>query len=396
VIAAAPAVEVSEVRSLYLHIPFCERKCEYCDFASVAGRRGEAAYVEALRSEIRRLASALPGVVLDTVFLGGGTPGLIEPARLAAVLDEVRAGFSLAAGAEVTIEANPSSTSTERAAAWREAGCTRVSLGVQSLEPDVLRFLGRVHGPERALAAVAEVREGGFERISCDLIYAVPGLDDTRWAATVGRLLELDPGHLSCYELTVEEGTPLHRSVRRGAVRVVDAETALRQHWLAVDLAAAAGYRQYEVSNLARPGEECRHNLAYWGNRHYLAAGTGAHGHLPPAAARALGLVDDPEDAVAVRYWHVRSPDRFTSLSASGTLPVEGVELVGAGAHEAERVMVGLRLAGGVTLEAAGPRREAVALAALGLLEWDGRTARATRRGQEVLNAVVERLVEAR
>jgi oxygen-independent coproporphyrinogen-3 oxidase len=179
-------------------------------------------------------------------------------------------------------------------------------------------------------------------------------------------------------------------------VRVVDAETALRQHWLAVDLAAAAGYRQYEVSNLARPGEECRHNLAYWGNRHYLAAGTGAHGHLPPAAARALGLVDDPEDAVAVRYWHVRSPDRFTSLSASGTLPVEGVELVGAGAHEAERVMVGLRLAGGVTLEAAGPRREAVALAALGLLVWDGRTARATRRGQEVLNAVVERLVEAR
>jgi oxygen-independent coproporphyrinogen-3 oxidase len=267
---------------------------------------------------------------------------------------------------------------------------------VQSLEPDVLRFLGRVHGPERALAAVAEVRGAGFERISCDLIYAVPGLDDTRWAATVGRLLELDPGHLSCYELTVEEGTPLHRSVRRGSVRVVDAETALRQHWLAVDLAAAAGYRQYEVSNLARPGEECRHNLAYWGNRHYLAAGTGAHGHLPPAAARALGLVDDPGDAVAVRYWHVRSPDRFTSLSASGTLPVDGVELVGASAHEAERVMVGLRLARGVTLEAAGPRGQAVALADLGLLEWDGRTARATRRGQEVLNAVVERLVEAR
>ena len=384
------------IRSLYLHIPFCERKCEYCDFASVAGRRGEAEYVEALRWEIRQLAGAVPGTVLDTVFVGGGTPGLIEPARLAAILDEVRSGFALAAGAEVTIEANPSSTSASRAAAWREAGCTRVSLGVQSLEPDVLRFLGRVHDAGRALAAVAEVREGGFEQVSCDLIYAVPGLDDARWAATVERLLDLDPGHLSCYELTVEEGTPLHRAVGRGAVRVVDAEIALRQHWVAVDLAGAAGYRQYEVSNLARPGLECRHNLAYWRNRHYLGAGTGAHGHLPPAAARALGLVDDPGDAVAVRYWHVRSPDRFTAIASGRRLPVEGFELLGAAAHEAERVMVGLRLAGGVAVEEEGPRREAQELAAGGLLEWDGHTARATRRGQEVLNAVVERLVGAR
>jgi putative oxygen-independent coproporphyrinogen III oxidase len=383
------------IRSLYLHIPFCERKCEYCDFASVAGRRGEAAYVEALRWEIRVLAERLPGIELDTVFLGGGTPGLIEPARLAAILDEVRSGFALAPGAEVTIEANPSSTSAARAAAWRRAGCTRVSLGIQSLEPDVLRFLGRVHDADRALAAVAEVRAGGFERVSCDLIYAVPGLDDARWAATVERILDLDPGHLSCYELTVEEGTPLHRSVRRGAVRVVDAETALRQHWVAVDLAAAAGYRQYEVSNLARPGLECRHNLAYWGNRHYLAAGVGAHGHLPPGAATAAGLVDDPGDAVAVRYWHVRSPDRFTALVAGGRLPVEGLELVGAGDHEAERVMVGLRLARGVTVEEEPARRQAEALAAGGLLEWDGTTARATRRGQEVLNAVVARLVGA-
>jgi oxygen-independent coproporphyrinogen-3 oxidase len=383
------------VRSLYLHIPFCERKCEYCDFASVAGTRGEAAYVEALRGEIRRIAAALPGTVLDTLFLGGGTPGLIEPARLAAVLDEVRAGFTLAPGAEVTIEANPSSTTTERAAAWLAAGCTRVSLGVQSLEPDVLRFLGRVHGPERALAAIGEVRAAGFERVSCDLIYAVPGLDDARWVATLERVLELDCGHLSCYELTVEQGTPLHRSVSRGAVRVVDPDTALRQHWLAVDLAAAAGYRQYEVSNLARPGEECRHNLVYWANGHYLAAGTGAHGHLPVTAARALGLVDDPGDAVALRYWHVRSPERFTALAAAGRLPVEGSELIGAAAQEAERVMVGLRLAGGVPLTTAAARREAGTLAGQGLLAWDGRTARATRRGQEVLNAVVERLVEA-
>jgi putative oxygen-independent coproporphyrinogen III oxidase len=398
----APA-DPAAVRSLYIHIPFCERRCEYCDFASVAGRRGEAAYVEALRAELRRLAAALPGTELDTVFLGGGTPGLIDPARLRAILDEVRAGFHLAPAAEVTIEANPSSTSEDRASAWRAAGCTRVSLGVQSLEPDVLRFLGRVHGPERALAAVEEVHRAGFERRSCDLIYAVPGLDDARWTATVERLLELDPGHLSCYELTVEAGTPLHRSVARGAVRPVAAEAALRQHWLAVDLAAAAGYRQYEVSNLARPGHECRHNLAYWDNRPYLAAGTGAHGHLPLPAARALGLVEAAVDsghggdavaAVAVRYWHVRSPARFTALAQAGRLPVEGVELVGPRAHEAERVMVGLRRSAGVRLDHPASRRQAAALVPAGLLEWDGRTARATRRGQEVLNALVERLVD--
>jgi putative oxygen-independent coproporphyrinogen III oxidase len=393
-VAPSPAGDAAEVRSLYIHIPFCERRCEYCDFASVAGRQGEAAYVDALRAELRRLAAALPGTVLDTVFLGGGTPGLIEPARLRAVLDEVRTGFHLAPGAEVTVEANPSSTGEERAAAWRAAGCTRVSLGVQSLEPDVLRFLGRVHDPERALAAVGEVRRAGFERLSCDLIYAVPGLDDARWAATVERLLELDCGHLSCYELTVEPGTPLHRAVARGAVRPLDPETALRQHWIAVDLAAAAGYRQYEVSNLARPGHECRHNLVYWANAHYLAAGTGAHGHLPAAAARAIGIVEDTAGAVAVRYWHVRSPSRFTALAGAGRLPVEGTELVGALDHEAERVMVGLRRVGGVRLERPGSRRQAATLAAGGLLEWDGETARATRRGQEVLNAVVERLVD--
>ena len=386
------------IRSLYLHIPFCERKCEYCDFASVAGLHGQAAYVDALRAELRGLGAALDGAVLETVFVGGGTPGLLPPGQLAAILAELRACFRLAPGAEVTVEANPSSTSEARAEAWLEAGASRVSIGVQSLEPDVLRFLGRVHGPEQALQALAAVRRAGFERINADLIYAVPGLDDARWRRTLERVLALDCGHLSCYELTVEEGTPLHGAVARGVVRVVDAETAIGQHWTAVDTAAAACYMQYEVSNLARPGHECRHNLAYWANDFYAAAGVGAHAHLPAAAATALGIGDGPGDAAtpaAVRCWHVREPDRYVAVMAAGLLPIAGTESLDAVQSESERIMLGLRRTAGVCLDDPGAAAEAARLAYLGLLDWDGRIARATRRGQEVLNELAARLTGA-
>ena len=385
----------ASIRSLYVHIPFCERKCEYCDFASVAGMRGHAEYVAALRAELRGLAAAMPGVELDTVFVGGGTPGLLPPAELSAVAAEMRSCFALRPGAELTLEANPSSTTQARAEAWLEAGFNRVSIGVQSLEPDVLRFLGRIHGPGRALEALAAVRRAGFERINADLIYAVPGLDDARWQATLERILELDPGHLSCYELTVEEGTPLHAAVAAGEVVEADPEAALRQHWLAVDAAAAADYRQYEVSNLARPGQECRHNLAYWRNHHYLAAGAGAHGHLPAAAAVAAGILPAAPTAAStsVRYWHPRDPAAYVAAVAAGTA-AEGAEVVTADDAEAERIMVGLRLADGLELN--GPRAAAAAdLAGAGLLRWNGARAILTRRGQEVLNQVALRLVAA-
>ncbi|HEY6380110.1 MAG TPA: coproporphyrinogen-III oxidase family protein, partial [Candidatus Dormibacteraeota bacterium] len=331
------------------------------------------------------------------VFVGGGTPGLLPPNLLRAVLDEVRSGFALANGCEVTIEANPSSCSLARATAWLEAGVNRVSLGVQSLDAGALRFLGRVHDAGRALEALDELRAAGVPRRSADLIYAIPGLSDAAWRATVERVLEHDCGHLSAYELTVEPGTPLHVSVARGEVVPVDAETALCQHWAVVDLAAAAGYRQYEISNFARPGEECRHNLAYWGNHFYLACGVGAHGHVPPADAAALGIraAAVEEEAVAVRYWHDREPAAYRArVAVTPAAPVAGAEAIDAATAEAERVMVGLRVRGGVSLNDHA-RAEAQALAEGGLLEWDGAHARTTRRGQEVLNAVALRLVAA-
>jgi oxygen-independent coproporphyrinogen-3 oxidase len=382
------------IRSLYIHVPYCERKCEYCDFASVAGTRGHVEYVEALRSELRMVAAALPGITLDTLFVGGGTPGLLPPRLLQAIMDEVRSGFSISPGAEITLEANPSSTTEDRAAAWLDAGFNRVSIGVQSLDAAALRFLGRVHGPQRAVDAVGAVRHAGFEKVNTYLIYAIPGQSDESWRATLEWVLDLGCGHLSCYELTVEEGTPLHDAVAAGAIRPTDAETALRQHWLAVELAANAGLRQYEVSNFARPGEECRHNLAYWRNQHYLAVGVGAHGHLPASAAVRLGLLHGaPDDAV--RYWHSREPAEYIAAVSAGNLPVDGAETVSALAGDEERIMVGLRLREGVTLAGGRRRYEAEQLADAGLLVLDGDAVRATRRGQEMLNELVVRLVEA-
>jgi putative oxygen-independent coproporphyrinogen III oxidase len=385
---AAP-VEASTLSSLYLHIPFCERRCEYCDFVSMAGRQREEEYLDALRAEIRDLAARFGRLRLDTVFVGGGTPSYAQPHRLAGVLAEVRRGFDLGADCEVTLEANPSSVSEARARVWIEAGFNRVSIGIQSLAPDVLGFLGRVHDRERAIAAVGEVRAAGFRRVSCDLIYAVPGLDDARWAATLEGVVALGPEHVSAYELTVEPGTPLHTRVRRGQAAAVDADAALRQHRLALEILGRAGLRQYEVSNYARAGEECRHNLGYWRRGHYLAAGLGAHGHLPHALAPALDL-DIPPDAVSLRYWHGRSLRAY--LAAAGRrLPIEGWEPVGAVEAEEERVMLGLRLGEGIALRGTALLR-AAPLVAAGLLWERGDRVGATAQGQELLDAVIRRL----
>jgi oxygen-independent coproporphyrinogen-3 oxidase len=385
--SAAP----DDVRSLYLHIPFCERKCEYCDFTSVAGATGSEAYMDALCVEVRLLGERLGRLSLDTVFIGGGTPSLVEPELLAALLATVRSTFSVAFDAEVTMEANPSSVTAARARVWRSAGVNRVSLGVQSLEADALRFLGRVHDADRALAAVGEVREAGFTSINCDLIYAVPGLGDTRWRRTLERVVAAGPTHISCYELTVEPGTPLHTRVRRGLVRAVEGVRSMRQHRLAVDLLEGAGYGQYEVSNFALPGEECRHNLVYWHNGYYAAAGVGAHGHLPAAAAASIGL-DVEAGAVSVRHWHGRGIAAYGRAIRAGDLPIAGSEPVGPGMREQERVMLGLRLREGVRIGAAS-LDEARSLEGLGLIAIDGDRVRATSRGEAVLNQVTLRLV---
>ncbi|MDQ3991001.1 MAG: radical SAM family heme chaperone HemW [Actinomycetota bacterium] len=322
---AAPA-------GLYVHVPFCLTRCGYCDFNTYEGLSHLAdPFVEALLREADLVSPSWADVPFVSVFIGGGTPTTLPSAVLGHVLARLRARFDLADHAEVTCEANPDTVDEASLAALREAGVTRLSLGVQSFDPAVLRALERIHPAESARRAVAEARAAGFDDLNLDLIYGAHGESPASWRRTLDEAVALRPEHLSCYALTVEQGTPLGRSVALGAVPAPDPDVQAGMFDVACEILAAAGYLHYEVSNWARPGRECRHNLGYWQGRPYLGLGPGAHSHRGRD-----------------RWWNVRPPQRYIGAVAGGELPVGGRERLDEGELRLERLMLGLRLPAGV------------------------------------------------
>jgi oxygen-independent coproporphyrinogen-3 oxidase len=263
---------------LYLHIPFCRRKCPYCDFYSVEGhdplRRG---YPDLLRRHLGWASGHGWQGPVDTVYFGGGTPSLLSCRSVGSLLDAVARHFGLAADAEITLEANPGTVTAASLAGYRAAGVNRLSLGLQSLDPQQLMTLGRLHGSAEGLLAVRRARRAGFANLSLDLIFALPGQTRTDLDEELDRYLDLAPEHLSCYGLTAEPDTPFHHRVQAGELRLPDeefyADAFLRLH----ERLAAAGYAHYEIANYARPGYACRHNLGYWQRRPNLGVGAGAH-----------------------------------------------------------------------------------------------------------------------
>ncbi|MHB8313720.1 MAG: radical SAM family heme chaperone HemW [Candidatus Dormibacteria bacterium] len=371
-------------RSLYLHIPFCTQRCHYCDFAiQVGGPDLQGRYLQALLEELRWLGEARVAAPLESVFLGGGTPSLLRPELLERLLQAVVARFRLAPQAEVTIEANPEGVTSERVRLWSGLGINRVSLGVQSLDDSTLSWLGRSHDADQAELALAAVRQAGMVALSCDLIYAVPGQDAATFERGLRRVLEFQPEHVSCYELTVEPGTPLARGVAAGRSQSPQVEDFLEQRRLAVAVLGEAGLRRYEVSNYARPGCESRHNLVYWQGGAYLAAGSGAHGFLGPAEAAGLGFEGK---GVALRYWHFRNAASYARSVADGSRGVRGHEWLTPEDLALERLACGLRLTTGVELQTSAQWRTAAQLQALGLLEVAGGRVRATSTGVDVLD----------
>jgi oxygen-independent coproporphyrinogen-3 oxidase len=320
-------------------VPFCAAVCGYCDFNRVVpeGEDDLAAYVRAALAEIR-LARRVLGpraAAPETVFFGGGTPTLLPAALLAALLDAVRAALGLAAGAEVTVEANPETVTPGMFATLRAAGFTRVSLGMQSVRGHVLAALDRRHTPGRALAAAAQAREAGFEHISLDLIYGTPGERDADWTASVIAALGAGVDHLSAYGLTVEPGTRLHAAVRAGRRRAPDDGVLARRYRAADALLEAAGLRWYEISNwVAAPDARCRHNLGYWRSADWWGVGPGAHSHVG-----------------GVRWWNVLRPRTYAERLAAGRSPAAGRELLGPEERRTERIMLELRLAEGLELD---------------------------------------------
>jgi oxygen-independent coproporphyrinogen-3 oxidase len=266
--------------ALYIHWPFCLARCPYCDFNShVRERIPQARFRAALRAELAWEAARLGRRPLASVFFGGGTPSLMHPDTVAALLDDARRLFAMADDAEVTLEANPTSVEAGKLAAFREAGVNRVSLGVQSLDDSVLRMLGRQHSAAQAMAAL-ETARATFPRLSFDLIYARPGQDLASWRAELRTALGLAADHLSLYQLTIEPGTAFEARHRRGEIALPDPDTAAALYEATGEEAARFGLLPYEVSNYARPGAESRHNLAYWRYGDYAGIGPGAHGRL--------------------------------------------------------------------------------------------------------------------
>jgi oxygen-independent coproporphyrinogen-3 oxidase len=366
---------MERIHSLYLHVPFCTWVCKYCDFNAYAVLEGLIPpYVEALTREIEIASTELLTGPFETVFIGGGTPSLLTGGQLRQVLDRVRA-IGLASAAEVTLEANPSNITDENVESWLAAGVSRLSIGVQSLQPDALRFLERLHSGADAIAAIRTARAGGFTNVSADLLFGVPGVNLAAWLGTLDAVLAEGVQHLSAYELTVESGTRLGQEVRTGLVQMPGADDQLEQYWGAADRMEAAGYAHYEISNWAQPGFACRHNLAAWNYQPYLGCGAGAH---------SMSRLDDGSTQ---RHWNVKGPHAYIKqVSASGRA-VDGSETLSPGRARGEAAMIGVRLLAGTSSARDFPEQRRDLVSAGLLLEADGHV-RLTRRGVELANQV--------
>lgn len=370
---------------LYVHVPFCTAKCHYCDFNSYAGLdRLFGTYVDAVRREI---AMQPEGLRLRTIFFGGGTPSLIEPADLGRVLDAARERFDLPDGIEITMEANPGTVAEARLAAFRERGVNRISFGVQSFDAGILADLGRIHDPAQAASARMAARSAGFDSVNLDFIYGLPGQTLGQWRDTLARAVELAPEHLSLYSLTVEPGTLFFRRAEQGRLPLPDEDLVADMYELADELLGTAGYEQYEISNWSRgPGHHCEHNLGYWRNLDYLGVGPGAHSWFG-----------------GERYVDTRSPIAWAKQIQAGELPIAEREVIPPALQLGETTMLGLRLMEGIDLDELSTRfgidaraRFAAPIAEttqLGLLVVEGARMRLTRRARLLGNEVFGRFL---
>lgn len=380
---------INNVRSdpgfaIYVHWPFCRAKCPYCDFNShVRETVDQERWRAALLRELDHFHSETSGRAVTSIFFGGGTPSLMPPATVAAIVDHVAARWPTADGLEITLEANPTSVEADKFAGFRMAGVSRVSLGVQALSDSDLRFLGREHCAAEALAAVA-VAARHFDRFSFDMIYARPGMTVPAWEEELRRALDHAVGHLSLYQLTIEEGTKFHTLHGRGAFALPDEETQAALYEATQAVLEDAGLPAYEISNHARPGEESRHNLTYWRYGDYVGIGPGAHGRLT-LAGRKFGT----RTHRAPEIWLERVERDGHAEHPRESIPDE--------LRNAERLMMGLRLTEGVALDR--PVEELVDPAGLkrmvggGFVTVDGDRLRATAAGRQRLNGVLAALV---
>lgn len=376
-----------EAISIYIHIPMCVKKCAYCDFTSFSGRLNQRdAYTDAVCREMREQAAFFGARRVNTVFFGGGTPTLMTGGQIRQMMDTLRACFDLAPDAEITMEGNPGTLSAENLNAYRAAGVNRLSLGVQSMDDGLLAGIGRIHTAAQVRRAVRQARNAGFENLNLDLMLGLPGQTTAQWRDTLGQAIALEPEHLSCYSLILEEGTPLYRQAEDGTCAPLPDEDALcEMDDCTEEMTRQAGYARYEVSNYAKAGKECRHNIVYWECLPYLGIGCAAHSDMDGRRFY------NPEDWEG--YLHAVGQKEKTAE--------------GGGSREErmfERVMMGLRMVRGMDEERFKRdfhmRPEEVwkktipKLKEEKLMESGNGRLYLTRRGMQVMNAVLVEMLE--
>ena len=312
-----------------MHIPFCVRKCAYCDFNSFSGYTDESVreYVDALHKEIQAASPSAGSHTIDTVFFGGGTPTAIPSADEAALLRTVLHHLPVAPDAEITTEANPGTMDVRHLAVLREAGFNRISFGIQSFDAGLLKTLDRIHTADEGRNAVRAARSAGFENVSIDLMFALPRQTEVQWRHTLSEAFALGTEHISLYSLIVEEGTGFHTLYQKGRLPLPDEDLAARMYQIAIDTAESEGYRQYEISNFAKPGRESRHNIHYWNNDQYFGFGCGAVSYLD-----------------GDRRMNLKSPKRYADAVQSSHSLIENSEILDRETSMGETMLMGLRL----------------------------------------------------
>jgi oxygen-independent coproporphyrinogen-3 oxidase len=373
--------------AVYVHIPFCDYHCSFCDFAIVVGQRARVpAYIDAVIAELGLRLAGRPKPIVNTVFFGGGTPGSIEPGYIAAVLAALRRSCDFAPDAEITLEANPGNHGPSFWPALRQAGINRVSIGIQTMDDRILSRVGRRHSADDALAALYAVHKAGFASLSADLMFGLPGQTPAGWNDTLDRVLAANVDHISAYGLIIEPGTPMERGIRRGLIHPPSDDDAADMYEYALDALAAAGFEHYEISNWGKPGLQSRHNLTYWRHDPYIGLGMGAHSYLD-----------------GIRSANIRGLNRYVQSVARGELPVAQVDPISPERARADAAMLGLRLVSGIDLPTFNQRfggdlvadhAEAVGrFRGLELLEVVDDHLRLTRRGYLVANQIWQEFI---
>ena len=316
---------------LYVHIPFCVKKCRYCDFLSFAGIDNSvySTYVKALLRDISHRNGS--GFSVDSIFFGGGTPSLLEPIDLEYILAKIYQQFSVTPGAEISLEANPKTLSKSKLIAYRNLGINRISIGAQSMDDKLLDYIGRVHNSEDFLENYRDARACGFKNINVDLMFALPGQTKTRWLSTLKQVIDLDPEHISFYSLQLEKGTPFYQMFEAGTLEEIDDETDRQMYWEGVYLLEKCGYVHYEISNAAKSGYQCRHNLKYWSMEEYLGLGLGAHSYVNGkrfSNETDLDTYIQSGDGPFIAWEHTNTyQDEISEFIFTGLRKIEGISL---------------------------------------------------------------------